>query len=81
MEDMILPGKEFDRGQLKDIDEIVPDMKKTIQEKVEEFCEKSGSQPYAHLNEGYIVVAKMNNDIDATDALVSYLKNRIEMVD
>ena len=80
MDDMILPNTEFNRENLKDIDDLMPDVKKTIQEKVEEFLEKSDNQPYAHLNEGYMVVVKMNNEIDATDALISYLKKRIEMV-
>ena len=70
----------FPMEKLKDIDDLMPDVKKTIQEKVEEFLEKSDNQPYAHLNEGYMVVVKMNNEIDATDALISYLKKRIEMV-
>ena len=78
MDDMILPNTEFNREKLKDIDDLMPDVKKTIQEKVEEFLEKSDNQPYAHLNEGYMVV--VNNEIDATDALISYLKKRIEMV-
>ena len=74
MDDMILPNTEFNREKLKDIDDLMPDVKKTIQEKVED------NQPYAHLNEGYMVVVKMNNEIDATDALISYLKKKIEMV-
>lgn len=78
MDDMILPNTEFNREKLKDIDDLMPDVKKTIQEKVEEFLEKSDNQPYAHLNEGYMVVVKMNNEIDATDALISYLKKRLK---
>ena len=74
------PNTEFNREKLKDIDDLMPDVKKTIQEKVEEFLEKSDNQPYAQLKEGYMVVVKMNNEIDATDALISYLKKRIEMV-
>ena len=74
MDDMILYNINFVKKHLKSTN------KKTIQEKVEEFLEKSDNQPYAHLNEGYMVVVKMNNEIDATDALISYLKKRIEMV-
>ena len=46
MDDMILPNTEFNREKLKDIDDLMPDVKKTIQEKVEEFLEKSDNQPY-----------------------------------
>ena len=45
MDDMILPNTEFNREKLKDIDDLMPDVKKTIQEKVEEFLEKSDNQP------------------------------------
>lgn len=79
MEDLILPKLKIKREELSDIDDLMLDMKKPIQEKVEEFLEKSNNQPYAHLNEGYVVVVKMNNEIDATDALINYLKKRIEM--
>jgi hypothetical protein len=42
--------------------------------------EKSGNQPYAHTNEGYIVVVKMTGDVDATDALSDYLRKRTELM-
>ena len=35
--------------QLKDIEDLIPDMDKAISEKVETFLDKSGDQPYAHL--------------------------------
>lgn len=79
MEELILPKLKIKREELSDIDDLMLDMKKPIQEKVEEFLKKSNNQPYAHLNEGYVVVVKMNNEIDATDALINYLKKRIEM--
>ena len=34
--------------QLKDIEDLIPDMDKAISEKVETFLDKSGDQPYAH---------------------------------
>ena len=45
-----------DLEQLKDIEDLIPDMDKAISEKVETFLDKSGDQPYAHMNEGYVVV-------------------------
>ena len=42
--------------QLKDIEDLIPDMDKAISEKVETFLDKSGDQPYAHMNEGYVVI-------------------------
>ena len=41
-----------DLEQLKDIEDLIPDMDKAISEKVETFLDKSGDQPYAHMNEG-----------------------------
>ena len=65
---------------LKDIEELTPDMEKTISEKMEMFLEKSGSQPYAHMNEGYVVVVQMTGEMDATDALSDYLRKRTELI-
>ena len=67
-----------DLEQLKDIEELTPDMDRTISEKVEQFLDKSGDQPYAHMNEGYVVVVQMTGELEATDALSDYLKKRIE---
>ena len=53
-------------------------MDRTISEKVETFLDKSGDQPYAHMNEGYVVVVQMTRELEATDALSDYLKKRIE---
>ena len=36
-----------DLEQLKDIEDLIPDMDKAISEKVETFLDKSGDQPYA----------------------------------
>ena len=38
-----------DLEQLKDIEDLIPDMDKAISEKVETFLDKSGDQPYACL--------------------------------
>ena len=65
---------------LKDIEELTPDMDRTISEKVEQFLDKSGDQPYAHMNEGYVVVVQMTGELDATDALSDYLRKRTELI-
>ena len=49
--------------QLKDIEDLIPDMDKAISEKVETFLDKSGDQPYAHMNEGYVVIVEMTGEI------------------
>ena len=69
-----------DLEQLKDIDELTPDIDRTISEKVETFLDKSGGQPYAHMNEGYVVVVQMTGEMDATDALSDYLRKRTELM-
>lgn len=69
-----------DLEQLKDIDELTPDIDRTISEKVEVFLDKSGDQPYAHMNEGYAVVVQMTGEMDATDALSDYLRKRTELM-
>lgn len=65
---------------LKDIEELTPDMDRTISEKMETFLEKSCDQPYAHMNEGYVVVVQMTGEMDATDALSDYLRKRTELI-
>ena len=45
-----------DLEQLKDIEDLIPDMDKAISEKVETFLDKSGDQPYAHMNEGLSLI-------------------------
>jgi len=69
-----------DLEQLKDIEELTQDMDRTISEKVETFLDKSGNQPYAHLNEGYVVVVQMTGELEATDALSDYLRKRTELI-
>lgn len=69
-----------DLEQLKDIDELTPDIDRTISEKVKTFLDKSGGQPYAHMNEGYVVVVQMTGEMDATDALSDYLRKRTELM-
>ena len=69
-----------DLEQLKDIEELTQDMDRTISEKVETFLDKSGDQPYAHMNEGYVVVVQMTGELEATDALSDYLRKRTELI-
>ena len=69
-----------DLEQLKDIEELTPDMDRTISEKVETFLDKSGDQPYAHMNEGYVVVVQMTGELEATDELSDYLRKRTELI-
>lgn len=70
----------IDLEQLKDIDELTPDIDRTISEKVETFLDKSGGLPYDHMNEGYVVVVQMTGEMDATDALSDYLRKRTELM-
>ena len=67
-----------DLEQLKDIEDLIMD--KAISEKVETFLDKSGDQPYAHMNEGYVVVVEMTGEMDATDAISDYLRKRTELM-
>ena len=69
-----------DLEQLKDIEDLIPDMDKAISEKVETFLDKSGDQPYAHMNEGQVVVVEMTGEIDTTDAISDYLRKRTELM-
>ena len=69
-----------DLEQLKDIEDLIPDMDKAISEKVETFLDKSGDQPYAHMNEGYVVFLVMTGDMYATDAIIDYLRKRTEFM-
>ena len=69
-----------DLEQLKDIEQITPDMDRTISEKFETFLDKSGDQPFAHMNEGYVVVVQMTGELEAPDALSDYLRKRTELI-
>ena len=69
-----------DLEQLKKIEELFPDTKKTIAEKVGAFVEKSGVSPYAHMNEGYAVIVRLTGEIDVTEAILDYLRKRTELI-
>ena len=55
-------------------------MSQDISDKICEFVKKSGNEPYVHVNEGYVVVVKMTGEVDATDALMDYLRKRTELM-
>ena len=55
-------------------------MDRTISEKVETFLDQSGDQPYAHMNEDYVVVVQMTGELDAKDAISDYLRKRMELM-
>ncbi len=65
---------------LKAIDELDPIMSQDISNKICEFVKKSGNEPYIHINEGYVVVVKMTGELDATDAIIDYLRKRTELM-
>ena len=71
--------KSFKEG-MNGVEDLIPDMDKAISEKVETFLDKSGDQPYAHMNEGYVVVVEMTGEMDATDAISDYLRKRTELM-
>ena len=66
--------------KLKEIAELFSDTKKTITEKVGAFVEKSGVSPYSHMNEGYVVIVRLTGEIDATEAILDYLRKRTELI-
>lgn len=72
--------EQLNRENLKDIDALSPDMGEKISDKVKSFLDKSGNQPYAHTNEGYVVIVKMTGEVDATDAISDYLRKRTELM-
>ena len=69
-----------DLEQLKKIEELLPDTQKIIAEKVGAFVEKSGVSPYAHRNEGYAVIVRLTGEIDATEAILDYLRKRTKLI-
>ena len=71
---------DIDRTELKDIDDLMPAMDETVSDKISDFVDKSNHQPYAHTNEGYVVVVKMAGEVDATDAITEYLRKRTELM-
>ena len=77
------PGEVLDNLQaesLQAIDVLYPIMSQDISDKICEFVKKSGNKPYVHINEGYVVVVKMIGEVDATDALMDYLRKRTELM-
>lgn len=80
MEKRTVIDTSIDLEKVKDIETLTPEMENPISEKIEMFLEKSGGQPYAHMNEGYMVVVQMTGEMDATDALGDYLRKRTELV-
>ena len=52
--------------QLKDIEDLIPNIDKAISEKVETFLDKSGDQPYAHRCDQWL--SKKKNGVDVLDA-------------
>ena len=72
--------EQINREELKDIETLSPRMDQQILKKVASFLSQSGNQPYAHINEGYVVVVKMNGEEDATDVISDYLKKRTELM-
>ncbi len=72
--------EQINREELKDIKTLSPRMDQQISKKVASFLSQSGNQPYAHINEGYVVVVKMKGEADATDVISDYLKKRTELM-
>lgn len=72
--------EQINRDKLKDIDTLSPRMNKQISDKVASFLNQSGNQPYVHVNEGYVVVVKMNGEADVTEVISDYLKKRTELM-
>lgn len=65
---------------LSDINDLIPDMKHPLEEKVKVFMDKAKQQPFAHVNEGYVVVVKTTGELTATDAIHDYLRKRTELL-
>lgn len=72
--------EQINRDELKDINTLSPKMDHQISDKVASFMKQSGNQPYAHINEGYVVVVKLNGEADATDVISDYIKKRTELM-
>lgn len=72
--------EQINRDELKDIKTLSPRMDQQISKKVASFLSQSGNQPYAHINEGYVVVVKMKGEADATDVISDYIKKRTELM-
>lgn len=72
--------EQINRDELKNINTLSPKMDHQISDKVASFMKQSGNQPYAHINEGYVVVVKLNGEADATDVISDYIKKRTELM-
>lgn len=72
--------RELRPEDLSDIKDLTPDMKKPLEEKVKVFMDKAKQQPFAHVNEGYVVVVKTTGELEATDAIHNYLRKRVELL-
>ncbi|MCI7813360.1 MAG: hypothetical protein SO016_02915 [Lachnospiraceae bacterium] len=72
--------EQMNRDELKDIEILCPRMDQEISEKAAFLLRQSENQPYVHINEGYVVLVKMNGEADATDVISAYLKKRMELM-
>ena len=72
--------KQLEEENLKDIDTLFPNAEDKISDKVNLFLNKSENQPYAHINEGYVVIVKMTGAVEATDAISDYLRKKTELI-
>ncbi len=78
----IMQNPEIDkinRDELADIDDIVLDMEQSIPIKADQFMKQSKNNPFVHMNEGYLVIVKTTDELNATDAMIHYLKKRAEL--
>lgn len=66
--------------KLADIADIMPDMEETLDKRLDCFLQKTNQNPFVHMNEGYLVVVRTTNEIDATEAISNYLRKRMEMI-
>lgn len=73
------PFTEIRMEELRDVDELFPDVQQDISDKVGVFIDKSGNQPYTHINQGYVVKIMMTGEVDATDAFSNYLRKKTEL--
>lgn len=84
MFDNLSGQREIDLTQIRvedipNIDDIDVDMNLPVVDKVELLLEHSGNNPFLHENEGYIVSVKTTEEIDTTDAILHYLRQRAKL--
>ena len=71
---------EVNREALKDIDTVIVDKEKPINEKIDRYISDMGGEPTTHMNEGYVVrVHFSDTDYSATDAMKHYLQKIAEL--